>query len=316
MSSAETGALDELDRGPIGAWITWAEHAVKGRVTQVLFQAGNLSTVLGLRLHDGREVVLKARPAAVRHVGCTAAQRHLHEAGYRCPLPLAMTPIGDHDVSLESHVPGGSQLLLDDAAPARFAAALAQLVRLTAELAPMPSLEPPPPWAAWDHHGAALWPPPASGPVDLDARQVPAWIDELGRRVRARLLVDSSPPVIGHVDFESQNIRWAGAQLHCVHDWDSVAARPEAAVAGLAAASFTAVDSVARAAAVRHSEEFLRAYALARGRPWSDVEVEVAWAAGLWALAYNARQECLSGGSALAERLARQAPERLRRARA
>lgn len=314
MSSAETGIAQERDRRPTGRWITWAEQAVKGRVTQVLFQTGNLSTVFGLRLHDGREVVLKARPAAVRHVACTAVQRHLHEAGYRCPLPLAVTTLGDHDLTIETHVPGGSQLALDDAAPGRFAAALAQLVLLAPRLAQVPSLEPPPPWAAWDHQGDALWPRPASGIGELNARQVPDWIDEVGHRVKARLRRDSSPLVVGHVDFESQNIRWAGARLHCVHDWDSVAARPEAAVAGLAAAVFPAVDHVALASSVHQNEQFLLAYADARGRPWSAAELHVAWAAGLWALAYNARLETGAGGSALTRQLAKQATARLRRA--
>lgn len=313
MSSAGTGVARERDWHSVGPWIRWAEQAVTGRVAQVLFRTGNLSAVLGLRLYDGREVVLKARPAAVRHTGCAAVQRHLHHAGYPCPLPLAVGVIADHDLTVESHVPGGSQLALDAAAPARLAAALARLVRLVPDVAQVPSLEPPPSWVAWDHPADALW-PPGSATGEVSARQVPGWIDEVGRRVQTRLVAECLPSVVGHVDFESQNIRWVGSRLHCVHDWDSLAARPEAAVAGVAAAGFPAIDSVARAASIRHSEQFLAAYAHARGRPWSDVEVAVAWSAGLWTLAYNARQESLSGGSALGKRLARQAPERLHRA--
>jgi hypothetical protein len=58
-------------------------------VAQTLFVRGNLSAAYGLRLKDGREVVVKLRPAAVRLAGCTAVQRHLWRAGFPCPEPIA-----------------------------------------------------------------------------------------------------------------------------------------------------------------------------------------------------------------------------------
>lgn len=293
------------------AWITWAEGAVEGKVATLLFRTGNLSTVLGLRLRDGREVVLKARPTAGRHVGCTAVQRRLHEAGYPCPLPLVMTTLGDTDVTIETHVPSGQQLALDAAAPPRFAAALAQLVHLASEVLEPPDVDPPPPWAAWDHVESRSWLQPS--PPDGQP-QAPAWIARVARRAQQRLAADDSAPVVGHVDFESQNVRWVDGRLHCVHDWDSVAALSEPAIAGLAAAAFTATDHLASAASIRDSELFLSAYARARGRPWSAAELHVAWAAGVWVLAYNAHQASSAGDATLASRLALQAPERLRRA--
>jgi hypothetical protein len=59
------------------------------------------------------------------------------------------------------------------------------------------------------------------------------------------------------------------------------------------------------------------AYQDIRGRLFTAVELEVAWAASLWMAAYNAREMALCGGtSAGGDALRAQAAERLRRANA
>jgi len=40
--------------------------------------------------------------------------------------------------------------------------------------------------------------------------------------------------VLGHADFEAQNLRWHGRRVWAVPDWDSLAWQPEAALAGAA----------------------------------------------------------------------------------
>lgn len=290
----------------------WCATVVGSRAARVLFRAGNLSQVIGVRLADDRAVVLKARPPARRHTGCVQAQRRLFAAGYPCPRPLAGPDrVAEWDVTAETYVPGGVQLALDDAAPHRFAAALARLVRLAPPADKVASLDPPPPWACWDHVGDELWPPPASGTADLNAGD-PSWVDDVALRVRARLAVVADSPVIGHVDFESQNIRWNGTRLHCVHDWDSVALRPEAAIAGIAAVAYPATGPAAAIAPVTDTARFLHSYADARGRPWSAEELQAAWAAGVWALAYNTKVELAEGTSQLATTLIRDVEQRLR----
>lgn len=289
----------------------WCTRAL-GAPAEVLFVTGNLSRVVGLRLDDGRAVVVKVRPGAARHRGCIEVQRHLAARGYPCPRPLAGPDrIGTSDVTAETYRPGGRLLPLDDTAPARFAAALAQSVRLAPGVDDVPSLDPPPPWAAWDHAGAGLWPRPASTVADLNAPGGPEWLDEAAAQARRRLAAGAGPAVAGHVDFESQNVRWRTGRLHCVHDWDSAAARPEAAVAGIAAACFPAVDSNAAMTSVADGTRFLAAYAEARGRPWTHDEHECAWAAGLWSLAYNAKIELAEGRSGLATKLERDVELRL-----
>ena len=92
-------------------------------------------------------------------------------------------------------------------------------------------------------------------------------------------------------------------------DWDSVVALPEAALVGAAAALHAGGCST-----VGESEAFLEAYAAASGRPWSEDEVEVAWAAGLWARLFDARKDLALGSGASAGRLRPEVAGRAERA--
>jgi hypothetical protein len=76
-----------------------------------LFASVGMSRVLGFRLVDGRDVVVKVRPAEARLYGCAAVHQHLWQAGYPCPEPLVEpAPIGDDLATAERYVPGGVQL--------------------------------------------------------------------------------------------------------------------------------------------------------------------------------------------------------------
>ena len=124
------------------------------------------------------------------------------------------------------------------------------------------------------------------------------------------------PCVLGHADFEAQNLRWHGREVWAVHDWDSLAWQPEAALAGAASGAFASAGPPTLAP-IESSEAFLVAYQKVRGRVFTAVEREVAWAAGLWMAAYNAREEALRGHNPVCrDALRAQAAERLRRANA
>jgi hypothetical protein len=100
-----------------------------------------------------------------------------------------------------------------------------------------------------------------------------------------------------------------------VHDWDSLAWQPEAALAGAASGSFASAGPPVLAP-IASSEAFLEAYQGHRGRLFTAVEQEVAWAASVWMAAYNL-WESLHGDTPLSgEALRAQAAERLRRANA
>jgi hypothetical protein len=65
------------------------------------------------------------------------------------------------------------------------------------------------------------------------------------------------------------------------------------------------------------SEAFLAAYQDIRGRLFTALELEIAWAASLWMAAYNAREQALNCDTPVcADALRAQAAERLRRANA
>jgi hypothetical protein len=197
----------------------------------------------------------------------------------------------------EGLIEGGSQLALTDASQHLFARALARLVGLAPPVMSLPTLEPSLPWVGWDHDQQETWPEPDDIEADLNANVGPGWIEDAGTRVRRRLLQPSAVPiVVGHADWESQNLRWVDRRLHVVHDWDSIVGQREATIAGAASAVFTATGAPNTSASVEQSEAFLAAYAQARGQPWTEEERELAWAAGLWVRVFNAKKATLRPG--------------------
>jgi hypothetical protein len=282
--------------------VEWAAAVTGSPVSEVLFTAGHLSRVIGVRLADGREVVLKNRPYRERLHGCVRVQSHLAADGFPCPRPLAgPDEVNDRALSVESMLAGGEQLAVGSGA-APFAALLAELVERAPPAGAVPPLDPAPPWAAWDHADPGLWPAADDYGRDLNLSAGPAWLDTAGRAVRQRLAHAAAERRIGHGDWESQNLRWApdGTPV-AVHDWDSVVAQPEAAIAGMAAAVWPRRGGPADAATVDESDAFLRAYVAARRMPWSNDDEEVAWAAGLWVRLFDAKQEAADGSGPLLE---------------
>ena len=115
---------------------------------------------------------------------------------------------------------------------------------------------------------------------------MPAEVTETAVRARKRLLTADLPCVLGHADFEAQNLRWRAGTILAVHDWDSLAWQPEAALAGAASGMF-ASSGPPTLAPVESSAAFLVAYQDIRGRMFTAEEQEIAWAASVWPAAYN-----------------------------
>jgi hypothetical protein len=61
----------------------WCKHRLGAGPTEVLFRAGHLSAVVGLRLTDGRRIVVKARAPSPRVHGCVAVQDALAWPSWR-----------------------------------------------------------------------------------------------------------------------------------------------------------------------------------------------------------------------------------------
>ncbi|MEV6612260.1 phosphotransferase [Kutzneria sp. NPDC051319] len=269
----------------------WCRQQLGSPPAEEIFRSGHLSAVIGLRLADNREVVVKVRPDSARTTACVEVQRRLFEAGYPCPRPLTgAVRFGEDIATAEAYVPGG-ELLPRVEDPARaFAEAFAQLIGLAPRPAEVSTLEPTPSWAAWRHTEDGLWPRPEDSDVDLNAVAGPQWIDDAGRRARDRLRAGDSDAVIGHCDWLAGNLRWSGDALLVVHDWDSMTVDSEAVLAGFAAALCSTVTAD-ELATVEDTERFLIAYCHERGREFSADEVERAWAAGVWTRVYDAKYQ-------------------------
>jgi hypothetical protein len=297
----------------------WCLDHLGGEPAGVLFQVKQISMVFGLRLAGGQDVVVKAHADDGRAGSCVAAQVRLAERGFPCARPLTpVTGAGSLAVHAEEFRPGGEMLCGDSPDVAvRYAEVFAWLMAELAELAgvtaapPLPN----PPWVRWDHTDPGLW--PAIGFLDSrDQSVVPGYVADTAGRARRRILAAGLPCVLGHADFEAQNLRWHGRQVWAVHDWDSLAWQPEAALAGAASGSF-ASSGPPTLAPIQSSEAFLAAYQDLRGRMFTAAEQEIAWAASVWMAAYNAREEALLGDTPLCrDALRAQAAERLRRANA
>ena len=274
---------------------------------EALFVVSNVSEVVGVRLADGREVVVKRRAdESERTRQCVSAQRLLAEQGFPCPMPLTDVVFRSGFAVHAERFVGGGEVETEDtpAAAGRSAVLLADLVRRLAALDVNPPL-PNPEWVRWD-----------SLPQRQATSEVPAWIEDTSRRVRAKLAEYRLPPVLGHADWEAQNIRWLGGEPLAVHDWDSLGWLPEAALVGAAAGVF-ANHGQPTLAPVESSAAFLDAYECARGERFSPYEHEIAWAASILVALYDARDELIFNRPRLSyKRLKAQRAERLTRAHA
>jgi hypothetical protein len=290
----------------------WCASRLGSPVAEVLYERVSISSVFGLLLADGREVYVKAREDDGRATSCSFAQAALAERGFPCPRPL--TPVVHVDglaVHAEESLPGGTMLLGSSPDVARrYATVFASLMALLADVSVPPPL-PSPRWARWDHTDPGVW--PAIDFLDVrDQSVVPPFVLEVASRVRARLLATSLPCVLGHADFEAQNLRWRDGAVLAVHDWDSLAWQPEAALVGAASGAFANV-SPPSLVPVESSAAFIETYQQVRGRAFSVEEMEIAWAGSMWTAVHNARWEVLHGdptpsGDAVRE----QGAERLR----
>jgi hypothetical protein len=242
----------------------WCVDHLGGEPAEVLFQSRQVSMVFGLRLPGGTDVVVKARADDGRAVSCVAAQARLAERGFPCARPLTpVVGVGSLAVHAEELRPGGEVLYGDSPDMAeRYAEVFARLTGELADVTVPPPL-PNPPWVRWDHTDSGVW--PAIGcPGNRDQTAVPAYVVDTAVRARGRLLAARLPCVLGHADFEAQNLRWHGWEVWAVHDWDSLAWQPEAALAGAASGAFASAGPPTLAP-IESSEAFLVAYQDSRG---------------------------------------------------
>ena len=248
--------------------------------------------VIGCRLDDGREVVLKAYQerwtpdflGAVKRV-----QGALHGAGFPCPEPLdAELRIGAAHVLAESVLvdPGISPPTLDTRRV--LAAGLAELIARCREhdepaLAMHPLRRP----------FTGAFPEPHSPIFDFDATRAGAeWLEDLALRARAVVDDDPTPPTIAHTDWSRRNVRAGATRLTAVYDWDSLALIRESEAVACAATTWCksgAADDPTPT--VEDLEGYVAEYEAARGTPLTAAQHRAVRAAAVGTMAYTARCE-------------------------
>ncbi|GAA1524700.1 hypothetical protein [Kribbella lupini] len=273
-------------------WLSrWCARELGASPVQQLLSATLMSDVQAFRLDDGREVVIKSRPDPGGRVPtCLAVQQAVSGAGLPCPRPLTgATTVDGLAVHAEQWLPGGEVARGTDPASAQRSARLYAAVTAVTSRLQLPPPLPNPEWVHWDHTGPGHWPPNPVHDNRPGADSLPTELLTIAARTRARLLAATSlPRVLGHADWEAQNLRWNDT---VVHDWDSIAWLPEPALAGAAAGAFASTETPTLAP-LESSEAFLTAYQEEAGAFTTD-ELEVAWAASLWPALHNARAELL-----------------------
>ncbi len=288
---------------------SWCEDRFESPLRDMMFETGYSSAVFGVTLDDDRRVVAKVRPWHERLVSCWQVHRRMWEAGFPSPEPLGPPERhADLAVSFEDYLPGGAPLPRDRDAAGELGRVLARLVQWAPPASAFPQLSPEWGFLRWDDPGDT-WPPAADIAADLNAQHDPEWIERSARLARSIIRGNRLPLVIGHGDWWSDNIRWAGGRLLSVDDWDSIVSLSEPAIAGVAAALFAFGQST-----IEESATFLDAYIAASGRRWNTLEYQQAWAAGLWARLFDARKESMRGVFEFAARLEGEVEERLHRA--
>jgi len=292
----------------------WCRTWLGSAPIRQIFTAGNLSAVYGLTLADGRDVVVKVRRNDQRLPACARVQLHMWQAGFPCPIPLAGPyPLGSGSASAEELIPGTGEPIPGDDGAAKFADLLARFVAVAASHQPEPALRPAPAWMYWYHNNDGVWPAPDDRDADLNAEHcsVTAWVDDVGRQLRQGLAdLRDTPRVIGHCDWDNRNVLWRDGEPLAVHDWDSVVSEPEVLIVGQAAAMWDGGPE-GMGASVAQSEAFLDAYQRSRGADFTEPELRLCWAGGLWVRAFNAKKFHLDGLDALDRT---EAEERMRNA--
>ncbi len=294
--------MDALNTG--GRLQAWCVDNLGSAPVETFFAANSMSSVRGVVLADGRRVALKLRTASDRVIACAEAHRHAWQAGIDCPELLAgPTPLGDGAwLSAEAWRPEGVAAAPSEAA-AGYVAVLQALVGALAGFEPA-RFDPPPPWANYDHDvRGRVWPAALSPEWDPESGRVPGAVRRLAAASRKRLVAEVDLPlVVGHTDLNGLNVRWAPQPI--IHDWDSLAGRPESVLAGILAVNHVELPGAGAISGIPGTHRALELYQ--RHRQFTSTEVEVAWAAGVWVAAYNAAFEYLHGAPGAVSRQLRE----------
>lgn len=281
----------------------FCESHMGSAIDEFLFYESSQGAVFGLRLQDGRRVVIKAHQptrsiaflSAVYHV-----QHYLVEQHYPCPKPLlGPTPLVHGYATVEELIDEG--IYTDAHIPAirrSMAEKLAQLIELTHDFRNVADFQSTTFTQAFE--AGRLWSTPHSKIFDFEATaQEAEWIDEIARKARETLMRATGEFVIGHTDWSVKHFRYVDGKVRVIYDWDSLARDRETIIVAGAARGFTMTWhlSVSLTPTPEEAGAFVHEYEEARGKVFTAEERKTIIAAATYGIAYGARCEhCFNQG--------------------
>lgn len=264
----------------------------------VIFTGGRLKPVVGVRLLDGRNVVFKLYDQKADWAKLTATyevQKFLFNNDYPCPRPVREPiTLAGRFIMVEEYVQKGIAGKPHEPSYRRsMAKSLADQIFLMRRLPQQHTLRKPDPWM--DYHNTSLWPRPHDSAFDFESTSEGAeWIDKMAAEAKQILLEPNDDQfVIGHGDWESQNMRFENSKVAVVWDWDSLVLEREEVIAGVASGIFTAQGDPDFSDAPEPSEssQYLDEYSEFANFQWNTKKRRRAGAAATWVISYNARCE-------------------------
>ncbi len=267
---------------------------------ETLFYRSSIGAVVGLRLLDGRRVVIKAHQPdwgrqrleeTVRLQSIIATETGLAPNVLRTPAPL-----GNGLATVEEYVDRGSIRNGHDLTVRR---ALARSLFIVVEhLAASAAASALPSSILTSPGTDALWPRPHSKLFDFEAtRHGAEYIDELAAAARARMM-PAGRQVVGHSDWRAEHVRFDGDTPVVAFDWDSLCRELEPALVGITAHMFCADwsrDDVVQTPTLDEARAFVADYKAAAGLKFTQAERALCGAAFAYSVAYTSRCGHASG---------------------
>jgi aminoglycoside phosphotransferase (APT) family kinase protein len=279
--------MDEFCRAHLGS-----------KLRGYLFYGSSVGSTHGVRLEDGRDVVIKARPPAETNpylsfdratlASICRVMKWLADRGYPCPKPiLGPTPVAKGLATVEEFLDRGQRGNgFDPECRKLIATGLAELIKLLRSFDGRVSC------LKHFQRSESLYPQPHSKLFDFEkTAEGGEWIDTFARRARQAEAHEGNP-VLGHGDWRVQHLRFRHGRIVATYDWDSLAFCSETELVGVSAHGFTAdwtLEAVRRIPTAYDVQAYVADYERARGQPFSKRERQSLFAHCVYCIAYSAR---------------------------
>jgi hypothetical protein len=279
--------IDELCRAHLGS-------GIRG----YFFYRASVGSTHGVQLEDGRDVVIKVRPPPETNPYLSLDRTTLEaicrvmtwlaDRGYPCPTPLlGPTPLAKGLATVEEFLDRGQRGSgFEPKCRKTIASGLGKLIEL------LRSFEGEVSCLKHFQRSESLYPQPHSKLFDFAKTAEGAqWIDVIAERAR-QAEAHEDKPVLGHVDWRVEHLRFQDGRIVAAYDWDSLASRPETELVGISAHGFTAdwsLEGVHRIPTADDIRAYVADYETVRGQPFSKRQRRSLFATCVYCIAYGAR---------------------------